>query len=416
MPVIAADRRRGRADRGNSPPPATAAGSCGLRPGSARGMTMKTPTGNGRGAARLLYGDSEHDADILYATGLFVPDAFPLILHRSRRIAILRDLEIDRARAAGTLDEVLSWSEASRGAGKGDAGSVIAWALRRYGIRRVRVPERFPLGLARELRRRRIAVETVPDPFFPQRACKNEREIAHIRDAQRAAEAGLRAGLEILRRARIGGNGYLLLDGSRLTSERVRAEINAAVIRRGCIPAHTIVAGGNHGADPHESGHGPLRAHLPIVIDIFPRSDRTGYWGDLTRTVVRGRASERVRRAHALVRRAQLMAFDRIRPGVDGRSIHREIREMFTREGFPTGEHRGRMRGFFHGTGHGVGLEIHEIPRIGPKSARLREGNVVTVEPGLYEHGVGGVRLEDLVVVTRDGCRNLTRAALRLEI
>lgn len=367
--------------------------------------------------ARLLFGDSERNADILYASGLFVPDPFPLILHGRRRIAVMSDLEMDRARGADALDEVLSLSEYLRRTAGGGMAAVVAMVLRERGIQRVEVPADFPLELAQAIRRRRIAVRAAPDPFFPQRQVKREDEVRMIRDSLRAAETGLEAGVSLLRRSRIGRKDGFLREGTaRLTSERVRGEINAAIVRHGCVPSHTIVAGANQGCDPHEGGHGPLRANHPIVIDVFPRSDRTGYWGDITRTVVRGQASERVRAAHAVVRQGQRLAFAAIRDGADGAAIHARIQDFFTENGFPTESRRGRMRGFFHGTGHGVGLEIHEAPRISPRPARLRAGNVVTVEPGIYEWGMGGVRIEDMVVVTRDGCRNLTRASCVLEI
>ena len=182
------------------------------------------------------------------------------------------------------------------------------------------------------------------------------------------------------------------------------------------MASHTIVAGGNQGCDPHESGHGPLRAGQPIILDIFPRDNSTGYWGDITRTVVRGRASEAVKRLYAVVFRAQELAFRELRDGVNGREIHEGILRLFRENGFATSRRDGRMQGFFHGTGHGLGLEIHEPPRVSAVDAKLRAGHVVTVEPGLYYWGVGGVRLEDVAVIQARGARNLTRFPKILEI
>ena len=172
----------------------------------------------------------------------------------------------------------------------------------------------------------------------------------------------------------------------------------------------------NRPADPHEPGHGVLRAHEPIILDVFPRSQKTGYFGDLSRTVVRGRASDRLKAAYATVQAGQRIAYRDIRHGVSGRAIHQKILDLFAARGFPTGKIDGRMQGFFHGTGHGLGLDIHEPPRISPAEATLRTGHVVTVEPGLYYLGLGGVRLEDVVVVTATGNRKLTRAPQFLEI
>jgi Xaa-Pro aminopeptidase len=176
------------------------------------------------------------------------------------------------------------------------------------------------------------------------------------------------------------------------------------------------VACGNQGCDPHESGHGPLRAYTTIIIDIFPRDMKTGYFGDITRTVVRGRASEAVKKLYAAVERAQEIAFQKLRAGVNGKDVHDAVHKSFTDAGYKTGRVRGRMQGFFHGTGHGLGLEVHERPRVSVVSEALRAGHVVTVEPGLYYRGVGAVRLEDVAVVGERRSRNLTRFPKVLEI
>ena len=220
--------------------------------------------------------------------------------------------------------------------------------------------------------------------------------------------------MEVLRASRPGRNRRLHWAGQPLTSERLRGEIDAAVVRAGGIPAHTIVAGGEQACDPHERGSGPLRAGEPIILDVFPRDARSGYYGDLTRTVVRGRASAAARRMWEEVRTAQREAIRSIRPGVAGARIHRAIQNRFTRAGFPTELREGRWVGFFHGTGHGLGLELHEEPRFA--RARMRRGQVWTVEPGLYQPGIGGVRIEDVVTVTATGCRVLSRFPVEMEI
>ena len=192
--------------------------------------------------------------------------------------------------------------------------------------------------------------------------------------------------------------------------------INGVIAGRGGVAADTIVAGGNQGCDPHETGHGPLRAHQTIILDIFPRDVRTGYWGDLTRTVVRGRAREAVRKLYDTVQRGQELAFARLRAGVDGKEIHDAIQSLFRENGYLTRRYHGRMQGFFHGTGHGLGLDIHELPRFGGVSEKLPAGSVVTVEPGLYYWGLGAVRLEDVALIQARGARNLTRFPRVLEI
>lgn len=371
--------------------------------------------------ARVLYAASERDADLLYPTGFFAPDPFLFIQTGSRRILVMSDLEMDRAKKQAKVDRVLSWSKVAKQAAQAlgrepKEADVIAAVLRGLGSRRIEVPRSFPLGLAEELRSRGIAVRVGPEPFWPQRAIKRFGEVRAITRSLRAAEAGLEAGIAALRSCSIGRDGYLKRHGRRFTAEDLRSAVNARIMAEGCIPAHTICAPGDQAVDPHEEGHGPIRAHTPVVMDIFPRSERTGYFGDLTRTVVRGRASERLKEVYALVEEGVLLGHRRVQPGAEGRQIHNEIVDLFTARGFPTGVQNGRMQGFFHGTGHGLGLEIHEPPSIGRRGSTLEAGHVVTVEPGLYYLGLGGVRIEDVALVTPHGSRNLTFAPRQLEI
>ncbi len=178
--------------------------------------------------------------------------------------------------------------------------------------------------------------------------------------------------------------------GKTLTSELLRAEIDSAVLRAGGVPTGTIVAGGDQACDPHERGHGPLYADSLIILDVFPRDAKTGYFGDMTRTVLRGRASEAQRKLWETVKAGQALALKRVKAGVDGMTIHKAIQEFFASRGFTTGVRNGRRVGFFHGTGHGLGLEIHEHPRL--QKVVLKDRQVLTVEPGLYYPGVGGAR------------------------
>jgi Xaa-Pro aminopeptidase len=220
-----------------------------------------------------------------------------------------------------------------------------------------------------------------------------------------------------LRNSKIARGGRLLHHGLPLTSEKLRAVIDTAIIQASGLAMHTIVAGGSQACDPHEAGFGPLRANEPIIIDIFPRSQKTGYFGDITRTVVRGRASEAVRRLYDTVARGQKLAFDKATAGIPTCEPHQVVQKFFEEQGYKTQRRNGRMEGFFHGTGHGLGLEIHEAPRLGPNSTgKLQAGHVVTIEPGLYYPGLGGVRLEDVALITHNGPRNLTRFEKILEL
>lgn len=369
----------------------------------------------------LLYAASEADADVLYATGFFAPDPFVFIRTAAgRRIFVMSDLEIDRARAQSNAHRVLSMSHYTALARKRlrrapTAGDIIAEILKDLRIRRVEVPAGFACGVADRLRSHGIRVTAADGSLFPERVRKRADEIAHIVGAMRATEAGMERAIDLLRRARIRG-GWVVLDGRRLTAEDVRGAANREIFARGCVPAHTIVAPGRHGCDPHDVGSGPIRAGEPVIIDIFPRSEKTGYFADITRTVVKGAPRPRVREMYDAVLAAQRGALRAIRHGARAGDIHGGILALFEKRGFKTGKIDGRMQGFFHGTGHGLGLEIHEPPRIAMNDAVLEAGMVVTVEPGLYYAGIGGMRIEDTVLVTRTGIRNLTRFPKFLEI
>lgn len=369
-----------------------------------------------------MVADSERDANMLYAVGVFVPDPFIYLRLRGRSYIVLNDLEIDRVTAAAAHCRVLAWSKYQaqlRRAGVTASGfaPVIAAILRERKVRRVVVPENFPLGLAEELRQWQIRVVVARGGVFPQREIKQPAEVKKISAALMMAEVGMAEAMQVLRATKVGRDRKLFYRNEILTAEKLRAVIDCAILQVSGLPANTIVAGGKQGCDPHERGFGPLRAQEPIIIDIFPRSAQTGYFGDITRTVVRGRASEAVRRLYETVLQGQALAFKKIRDGVPTQAVHGAVLEYFAQQGYRTGRHNGRMEGFFHGTGHGLGLEIHEAPRVGQFSnGQLVAGQVVTVEPGLYYPEHGGVRLEDVALVTQKGARNLTRFEKQLEL
>jgi len=369
--------------------------------------------------ARLIVADSEQSADLLYATGMFVPDPFIYFELRGKKYVVMNDLEIDRAKRSATVDRVLSYTPYQQrlqraGVKQPRLADVLNLVLREHGVRTVEVPACFPYGLARKLRG--VNVTVAKDSFFPQREIKSAREVRHLAAALAIAEEAMDVGIRAIRRSQIGRDGYLSARGQKLTSETVRGLVNARIAELSGVAFHTIIACGNQACDPHESGSGPLRANQTIILDIFPRDTRTGYWGDITRTVVRGRASEKVKQMYALVAQAQDLAFAKLRAGVDGHEVHQAIHDLFRRDGFKTGRQRGFMQGFFHGTGHGLGLEIHEAPRVSAFHSILQPGHVVTVEPGLYYRGIGGVRLEDVAVIGPRSVRNLTKFPKTLEI
>ncbi len=372
-----------------------------------------------RNETRLIVADSERDADMLYATRMFVPDAFIFLQQNGKRTIVLSDLEIDRGKKQAQADEILPYSQFEREVqGKAKKApafeKVLTHFLRKRGVRSATVPSSFPLGFAEELASNRIRVRTSTGQFWPEREAKTEDELRLMRRALSITEKGMARAMEVLAACTARRNKRLDWFGRVLTSEILRAEIDSAVLRAGGLPANTIVAGGDQACDPHERGSGPLLANSLIILDIFPRDAVSGYYGDMTRTVVRGRASDEQRRLWETVREGQEMALKKMKPGVDGLKLHNEIKQLFTDRGFPTEVRDGRQVGFFHGTGHGLGLEIHEYPRL--QKTVLKKGQVLTVEPGLYYPGLGGVRIEDVAVLTDTGIRLLSRFEKRLEI
>ncbi|PYJ24140.1 MAG: aminopeptidase P family protein [Verrucomicrobia bacterium] len=368
---------------------------------------------------RLIVAASDADADMLYATKFWAPDPFIFLERNSRRTLVLSDLEIDRGRKQADADEFVMFSELEREVqGKSKKTppyeKVLVHFLKKRGVRSAIVPANFPLGYAEELVASKIRVRATNGFFWLEREAKSEKEVEMMGHALRITERGLKRAIEILKASKAGAGKRLRWNGKTLTSEMLRAEIDSAILRAGGIPTGTIVAGGDQACDPHERGFGPLYADSLIILDVFPRDAKTGYFGDMTRTVLRGRASEGQRKLWETVKAGQALALKKIKAGVDGMTIHKSIQELFAQRAFPTEVRKGRRVGFFHGTGHGLGLEIHEHPRL--QKVVLKDRQVLTVEPGLYYPGLGGARLEDVVLVTKTGCKILSRFPKQLEI
>lgn len=363
---------------------------------------------------KLIFANSEMCADLFYACRFFAPDPFAFVQIQDKKYILLSDLEIDRGRVTAEVTRVDSLSAWVK-LGGDYAEGLMGW-LRHLGVsEEVEVPKDFPLWLARRLEAVHFKLNVVDGNFWPERQWKTSEELAAISHALRITEAGMERGLEVLRAASILPKGQLKWGGKILTSERLRAEIDAAVLYQGGAPANTIVAGGEQACDPHERGYGPLFANQLIILDIFPRDPKSGYYGDMTRTVVRGRTSDAQRQLWETCLQGQEMALRSVAVGADGKEIHEQIQNFFAMAGYPLEKKNNRWSGFFHGTGHGLGLEIHEEPRFGAvRSFRL--GEVVTVEPGLYIPGLGGVRHEDVITITEQGNTVLTQCKKPLEI
>ncbi|MEY2439551.1 MAG: Xaa-Pro aminopeptidase [Verrucomicrobiota bacterium] len=380
---------------------------------------MKTKRRKSKAENRLIVATSETDADLLYATKFWAPDPFIFLEHNGKRTLVLSDLEIDRGRKQADADEFVAFAEIERQVqGKAKKtppyGKVLAHFLRQRGVKSTIVPASFPVGYAQALVANRIRVRPTNGLFWPARETKTADEIQKMRHALRITEAGLARAVAVLRQSKPGADKRLRWSGQPLTSEILRAEIDSAILRAGGLPNGTIVAGGDQACDPHERGSGPLHANSLIILDVFPRDAKTGYFGDLTRTLIRGRATDAQRKLWDTVKAGQALALKKIKAGVEGATIHKAIQEFFAGRGYPTEVRKGRNVGFFHGTGHGLGLEIHEYPRL--QKVTLKAGHALTVEPGLYYPGLGGVRLEDVVIVTKSGHQMLSRFPKQLEI
>src|SRR5437868_4386983 len=385
-----------------------------------------TPSGVTRGMskpktkpARLIVATSDTDADMLYATKFWAPDPFIFLERNGKRTLVLSDLEIDRGRKQADADEFVMFSEVENEVqGKSKKAppyeKVLARFLKKRGVRSAIVPANFPLRYAEELAANKIRVRATNGIFWPQREAKSDKEVEMMGHALRITEKGLKRAIEVLKASKPHSGKRLRWNGKTLTSEMLRAEIDSTILRAGGIPTGTIVAGGDQACDPHERGFGPLYANSLIILDVFPRDAKTDYFGDMTRTVLRGRASEAQCELWDTVKAGQALALKKIKAGVEGMTIHKAIQKFFAEHGFPTEVRKGRQVGFFHGTGHGIGLEIHEYPRL--QKVTLKDRQVLTVEPGLYYPGLGGVRQEDVVVVTKTGCKILSRFPKQLEI
>jgi Xaa-Pro aminopeptidase len=368
----------------------------------------------------LIIATSETNSNLYYATRFLAPDPFIFLRIKGERILIMSDLEVDRARATATVDTVLSYSEYEerlkrRGVTSPSAVDVVDEFLKDRGVVRLLVPENFGFEHARQLQGRGYELSTKREPFFEERAVKTNEEVRAIEATQRAVELAVQRSIELLRAASV-KDGLIVHEGRPVTAERIKTLINVALMEQGCVAQHTIIAGGIQACDPHNEGAGPLRANEPIVMDVFPRNTTSRYFADMSRTVVKGRATREMKRLYDTVLAAQEEAIASVRDAADGQTIHSEVLRRFEQAGYKTGLINGRMQGFFHGTGHGVGIDIHEMPRISKSGSRLQTGHVVTVEPGLYYPDIGAARIEDMVLVTDDGCRNLTNFPKVLEI
>lgn len=354
------------------------------------------------------------DADQRYLSGFSAPDSF-VTLFTGTLSLLVSALEFGRAKRTARADEVRRLDEFDHrdlveefGPAEGGYRTIAAF-LAANDVESVAVPTSFPLGTADGIRAQGIDVAADDEGVVESiRATKTDEEVDNIRNAQRANESAMERAEELLSRADV-EDGRLVVDGQTLTSERIKEAIEIELIRNGCALDETIVACGSDAADPHDRGSGPLEAGQPIIVDIFPRSKETGYYADMTRTFCVGESTETIRKWYDLTLEAQEAALDVLGPGVSGSTVHDAVCDVYEAAGVSTlRADETAETGFIHTTGHGVGLEIHEYPRLSTEDNELEPGHVVTVEPGLYDPSVGGVRIEDLLAITETGYENLT--------
>jgi len=365
--------------------------------------------------AYLMVSESEHNADMYYATGFLAYDSF-IYLNSERDKILVSDMELGRARKESKVHDVIPTSRYNimdkiRKNKDPDAAycEMIIEFLRSEKLKCLSVPYNFPVQLADCLRKRGFEVMPVKSPFREMREIKNEKEIKAIETAQRAGEKALSGALGTIKNVSI-RNGALWQENVPLTTENVRAIIEKSLLLVGCEAPDIIIACGKGSSDPHWKGEGKLLAGEPIVIDMVPRSKKERYYSDMTRTVTRGEPDSELKDMYSAVLDSQEAAIKKIKAGVTGSEIHGIVCDILEERGYETarGKSSEFTEGFIHSTGHGVGLDIHEGPSLSENGKELKAGCVVTVEPGLYYRKIGGVRLEDVVVVTQNGCKNLT--------
>src|SRR5260221_3474877 len=383
-----------------------------------------------RSAPLLFFGDSYRFPDIYHVTRFLAPDPLVVLERGEELVVLVNSLEEGRARRqsrATKIENVDDYGARELRSAMNpitDAtASLIERFLAAHDARRIRVPQLFPIALADLLRGKGIEIG-VAEGLEARRRTKRDDEVAALEVTQRATEEAWQLGVDAIARSKPRADGVLDLDGAPLTAERVRAIVEGALLERGCVAESTIIAPGTQAADPHMIGSGPLHGGEPVVMDIFPQHKESRYYADMTRTVSKGAPSQALVKMYEVVRRAQDAGIKALRPGITGREVHELVEDVIFAAGYDTlregQKHDPKdpvTRGFIHGTGHGVGLEIHEAPSIGRAgTAPLLAGDVVTVEPGIYDPEVGGIRLEDMLVITQDGSRNLTRAPRQLVV
>ncbi len=372
----------------------------------------------------LIFGDTVRCPELRVEVPHAVADPFLYVERNGERHTVIRSLEARRMSEVERMDvlplEAFGLDELVEGGLDSDAAmlEIVARACAKLGVRHAAVPAGFPVELADRLRADGIRLDVDRRLFEARRRVKSASQLEGIRRAQRAAEAGMRAAADMLRESQP-VNGVLQLGGEPLTSERLKQAVAAGFLANGAVAEDFIVAHGEQTCIGHHMGSGAIGAGEPITIDIWPRDTESGFFTDMTRTFVVGPVSDELADYHRLCLEVHEQVIPAIAPGITGRELHTIASRVVEAGGYPTqlSKRPGEvlLDGFFHGLGHGVGLEVHEEPQLDLSGGALVAGDVVAVEPGCYRQGYGGVRLEDLVLVTEDGAEVLTSYPYSLE-
>jgi Xaa-Pro aminopeptidase len=374
----------------------------------------------------LLMGTPSKNSDLLWFTGFNASDPFPAFSAHGKKIGLIPLLEVGRAEKESHLDEILNLTEIIKDLRKtnpqaGVADAIVLTALNE-GIDAFRIPADFPVGLYNHLQS--LGLKLVPasaedkNPLFRNRSLKSKKEIQGIKKGNVAACAGFVRVEQILKESVITSQKKLQWRGKTLTAEILKDEIQVAVTRAGgLLDIGLICAPGDQAIDCHSSGTGPIAANQLIVVDIFPRDRESFNYGDMTRTYLKGKASPQQRKLVETVLEAQRRALKSIKAKKTGAQVHQGVVDFFNKKGYKTKKTKTGYEGFFHGTGHGLGFDIHEEPSLSSRHTQpLLAGECVTVEPGLYYLGLGGCRIEDCVLITKSGCEMLSKHPYDWEI
>jgi len=369
--------------------------------------------------ARFIYDNPYKCSDVYYATKFLAPDPLVYFEFRGKKYIAVDVLEYGRAKKEAKVDKVLLAQNYTKNIEirKGFVIEVMDVIFKKFGIKTLEVHPNFPFALAEQFAKLKYRVVSGKSPFFPERSQKNTYEKNAIIESQKATFKMIGLVEKILIESKIRGN-RIYHKNKLLTSEMLKEAVLIEALKRDyMMTTGLIISCGNHTVDPHDDGEGFILPHKPIIVDIFPKSQKTNYCGDATRTFCKGKAPLALQKLYSTVKKAQEIGLSLIKAGINGRTIHGSITKYFDSLGYNTGKIKGAYQGFIHGTGHGLGLEVHDgEPTIGALDCVLKVGHVVSVEPGLYYRNIGGVRIEDIVYVTKTGCEILGHYPKKFEI